>query len=247
MFSGSLRLAADPESRVRADIEVDDERLVVRAGGDELGNWDLTSLSFLPAPGGFRLNADGEDLILTTGDNPSFAELVGINAPPEVESNGNGAAPIESPPPGAESQRFGKLRKRSAASWVDDERLDPKLAYAIMAAAAVLLVGAALHWGDARLLGDEGLPLERIFSGTAAIAAAIGAVIAWREDRRLIGAGISLGAGVIGLVVLFFYTLEAGLGIGFFLAMLAVVPLTAASVVGLTPRGIAPTEGSGRR
>ena len=51
MFSGSLRLAADPESRVRAEIEVDDERLVVRAGGDELGNWDLGALSFQPAPG----------------------------------------------------------------------------------------------------------------------------------------------------------------------------------------------------
>jgi hypothetical protein len=244
MFSGSLRLATDPESRVRAEIEVDGERLVVRAGGDELGNWDLGALSFQPAPGGFHISADGEDLILTTGDNSSFAELVGMSSPLQAESNGNGAAAQEPPSAGADSDRFVKLRKRSAASWVDDDTMNPKLAYAIMAAAVVLMAGAALSWGDARLLGDEGIPLERLFSGTAAIGAVVGAVLAWREHRRMIGAGISLGAGIIALVVLYFYAAEVGLGPGYFIAMLAAVPLTAAAAIGLTGRGIAPKEGS---
>ena len=241
-FPGSLRLAADPQSRVRAEIEVDDERLVVRAGGDELGNWSLAAVSFDPAPGGFRMSADGEDLILTTGDNPAFAQIVGVDAPPPLVNNGDEAEPAEAAPPpkGADSKRFGQLRKRSAASWVDDDTMDPLLAYILMACGLLVIVGAALSWGEFRLLGDDGLPWSRIFTGVAAVGAIIGAVLAWREQRRMIGAGIATGAGVIVLAILYFYAAEAGLGLGFFLTMLAIVPLSITAVVGLTPKGIAP-------
>lgn len=246
-FPGSLRLAADPESRVRADIEVDAERLVVRAGGDELGNWELSSLTFDPAPGGFRMRADGEDLILTTGDNPKFADLVGIAAPPEPSKNGqeepvaaSEVATKTAPRPGADSKRFGRLRSRSAASWVDDDTLHPVLAYIVMAAGILTVTGAALNWGDVRLLGADGLPWARIFAATAGIGAIVGAYLAWREQKRMMGAGIAVGAGVIALVLLYLYGAEAGLGIGYFLAWLAVVPLIGAAVVGLTKLGIAP-------
>jgi hypothetical protein len=240
-FPGSLRLASDPESRVRAEIEVNDERLVVRAGEDELGNWELARLVFDPAPGGFRMNADGEDLILTTGDNPAFADLVGVPAPPKLGSNGSGQEQdSDATAPGAESKRFGQLRTRSAASWVSEDTMHPLLAYAIFAAGLIVIVGAALNWGDSRLLGGDGIPWARIFAGAAAIGAMVGAYIAWREERRTFGAGIAVGSGSLVLVLLFFYSRAAGLGFGFFLAMLAVVPLTAAAVVGLTQYGIAP-------
>ncbi len=240
-FPGSLRLAEDPQSRVRAEIEVDDERLVVRAGGDELGNWALAAVSFDPAPGGFIMSADGEELILTTGDNPAFAQIVGVDAPPPLVTNGDeaGTAADAVPEKGAESKRFGQLRKRSAASWVDDDTMNPLLAYVLMAAGLLVIVGVALNWGEFRLLGDDGLPWGRIFAGAAAIGAIVGAVLAWREQRRMIGAGIATGAAVIILVILYFYAAEAGLGIGFFLTILAVVPLTIAAIVGLTPKGIA--------
>jgi hypothetical protein len=244
-FPGSLRLATDPQSRVRADIEVNDERLVVRAGGDELGNWALSSVTFDPAPGGFRMNADGEDLILTTGDNPAFAQIVGVDAPPPLVTNSEDAEPVKKaaravPSKGADSKRFGQLRKSSAASWVDDDTLDPLLAYVLMAAGLLVIVGAALNWGDFRLLGDDGFPWGRLFAGTGAVGAIVGAVLAWREHRRMIGAGIATGAGVVILAVLYFYAREAGLGLGYFVAMLAAVPLTIAGVIGLTPKGIAP-------
>ena len=239
VFAGSLRLAADPKSRVRAEIVVDDERLVVRAGSDELGNWPLSSLTFDPAPGGFRMNADGEELILTTGDNVSFADLVGVSAPPAANTNGQNRDPQpETTRPGAESTRFGQLRSRSAASWVSDDTLHPVLAYVILASALVLIAGAALNWGATRLVGD-GAPWSRIFTGAAAIGAAVGAFLAWRQERRVMGAGIAAGAGGITLLILYFYAAEAGLGFGFFLAMIAVVPLTTAAVLGLTSRGIA--------
>ena len=245
VFAGSLRLAADPESRVRAEIEVDEERLVVRAGGDELGNWSLANVTFNAVAGGFRMNADGEDLILTTGDNRSFADIVGVEPPPKLGANGDESHAIETPPPGADSRRFGQLRKRSAAGWVDDDTLNPMLAYLIMAAALILITGAALSWGDARLVGDDGVPWGRIFVATAAIGAVVGAVIAWTQQRRVLGAGIAVGAGFIALLVLYLDAAEAGLGLGFFLAMVAVVPMTVAAVVGVTSRGIAPNDHEG--
>ena len=128
-------------------------------------------------------------------------------------------------------------------SMSDGLTFNPIVAYAIMAAAVVLAAGAALAWGDARLLGDDGVPVERVFTGLAAVGALVGAILAWREHRRMIGAGISLGAGIIALVILYFYAAEAGLGPGYFVAMLAAVPLTAAAALGLTKRGITPTEG----
>ena len=240
VFVGSLRLATDPESRVRADIEVDDDRLVVRAGGDELGNWELANLTFDPLPGGFRINADGEELILTTGDNSKFADIVGVDAPPKLGTNG--AQPKEAaapPPPGADSKRFRQLRTRSAAGWVSDDTLSTLLAYVILAASVILIAGAALNWGEGRLVGD-GVAWGRIFVGAAAIAAAIGAFLAWRQERRVMGSGIAVGAGVVSLLLLYLYAADAGLGFGFFLAMIAVVPLTAAAAIGLTKHGIAP-------
>jgi len=237
MFAGSLRLATDAESRVRAEIEVNAERLVVTTGGDELGNWELAALTIDPAPGGFRINADGEDLILTTGDNKSFADLVGVDAPPPLGKNGD-QPPDEAPTKGAESKRFGQLRKRSAMSWVSEDTLHPILAYVIMASSLVLIAGAALNWGDARLVGS-GVPWGRVFVGVAAIAAIIGAYLAWREEQRMMGAGIAVGAGVISLLLLYLYAAEAGLGFGFFIAMIAIVPLTAAAAIGLTARGAA--------
>ncbi len=187
------------------------------------------------------MSADGEDLILTTGDNPAFAKIVGVDAPPPLVTNGDEPEPVkEAPTKGAESKRFGQLRKRSAASWVDDDTMDPLLAYILMATGLLVIVGAALNWGDYRLLGDDGFPWSRVFVGAAAVGAIIGAVLAWREQRRMIGAGIATGAGVISLAVLYFYAAEAGLGLGFFLAILAIVPLTITAVVGLTPKGIAP-------
>ena len=244
-FPGSLRLASDPESRVRAQIEVDDERLVVRTGEEELGNWELAALDFDPTPGGFRMNADGEELILTTGDNPAFADLVGVTPPPKLGSNGSEAAEQAVPAKGADSSRFGSLRSRSAATWVSEDTMHPLLSYAVFAAGIVVIVGAVLNWGDARLLGGDGIPWARIFAGAAAIGAMVGAYIAWREERRTFGAGIAVGSGALILILLFFYARAAGLGLGFFVAMIAVVPLTAAAVVGLTKWGVAPEPDRG--
>ena len=168
-------------------------------------------------------------------------QIVGVDAPPPLVNNGEEpAVKDEVPAKGAESKRFGQLRKRSAATWVDDDTMDPLLAYILMAAGLLVIVGAALNWGDVRLLGDDGFPWSRVFAGAAAVGAIVGAVLAWREQRRMIGAGIATGAGVITLVILYFYASEAGLGLGFFLTMMAIVPLTIAAIVGLTPKGIAP-------
>ena len=233
-FTGSLRLAADPDSRVRADIEIDADRLILRAGGDELGAWELTGIDIEPAPGGFRVQADGEDLILTTGDNPTFAELVGVGVPPAEQIGGNGASAASK---GAESSRFRNLRTRSAASWADDETLRTPLAYAIAGSAIVLILAAALSWGELRLIGNDGVSWARVFVGLAGVGGAVGAYLGWREHRRLIGAGLAAGGGLLGLLVMYFYLRKAGIGLGFFLAMIAAVLLTTAAILGLTKWG----------
>jgi hypothetical protein len=233
-FTGSLRLATDPESRVRADIVVEQERLVVRANGGELGNWALSEVAFNPAPGGFRVSADGEELILTTGDNASFAEIVGVEPPPVIEPATSAAAP------GTVSARLDRLRDRSPGRWVSADTLRTSLVYVVMGSALVLVLASALTWGDVRLVGGSGaIPWGRVFTSAAALAAAIGAYMAWRQERRMAGSALAAGAGLLALLVMYAYARRAGLGVGFLLGYMATLPLIAAAVLGLTDRGVA--------
>lgn len=236
-FHGSLSLADDPASAVRADIQVDEERLLIEAAGDSLGDWPLAEIVISPTPGGFRVRADGEDLMLTTVDDHGFAAAVGVD-PPEA-----GDTYIEDE---VEERRssgtFGRLRSRSAAGWVADETLRDEVAYALLAAAVLLVIGAALPWGDTRLVDGDSFPWGRALTVLTGLTAGVATFMAWRRGQRVPGTAVAAGAGVIALLVLYFYARAAGIGFGFVLSMLAIFPLGAAAAIGLTKLGIAPSR-----
>lgn len=232
-FHGSLALADDPSSSVRADIQVDEERLLIEAAGDSLGDWPLAEIIISPAQGGFRVRADGEDLMLTTADDHGFAAAVGID-PPEDGDEYFEEEFVEKRSSGA----FGRLRSKSAAGWVADETLRDEVAYALLAAAVLLLLGAALPWGETRLVDGDGFPWGRALTMLAGLTAGVATYTAWRRGQRIPGTAVAAGAGLIALVVLYFYARAAGIGFGFILSMLAIFPLGAAAAIGLTKMGI---------
>lgn len=82
-FNGSLRLVGDI-ARVHVAIDLTEEHeLKISTEDVEIGHWQIGALAIRAADDGFHVLADGEELILTTDDDPAFAIAMGIrNAPP---------------------------------------------------------------------------------------------------------------------------------------------------------------------
>lgn len=82
-FDGRLRLLGEHGPGVGIHIDLNQERLHVTSGTVEIGNWDLKEVLILAKEDGFHLRAEGEEVVLTTDDDPGFAVAVGVrNAPP---------------------------------------------------------------------------------------------------------------------------------------------------------------------
>jgi hypothetical protein len=82
-YDGLLRLAGDfsPPIRVTIDLTEDHE---LRIGTDEIeiGQWPVEALTIRAQDDGFHLLSEGEELVITTDNDPAFAVSMGVrNAP----------------------------------------------------------------------------------------------------------------------------------------------------------------------
>ncbi len=251
-FTGSVRLASDPTTSVTADVVIDDVHLVVSSGPAQIGDWTRQEIEIDAAADGFRLHADGEDLILDVTDPEGFAAAVGIPAfePHRDEPAPSGPRRVKSaagrggrrPFPTADSlsSRFDDLRQRSAAGYGDDTTLRPMLVWPLLGSAALLGLGALLGWGPFHLIGDTGFPLARVVGGAAALGAAAGVYLASRRHQRATGVPLIVAAAVLALLAIFAYANEAGLHIGFLLSFVGVAGLGALGGIAMTSWGTTP-------
>lgn len=80
-FIGLLRLPDErPGSGLSVRVDVDEERLVLYAGEERLGEWRLDDIGVHADDEGFHLRLEGEDVALTTNDDGSFALALGLAA-----------------------------------------------------------------------------------------------------------------------------------------------------------------------
>lgn len=77
-FDGKLRLAGDPGGAVRAVFEIDNDRLMVTAGDQEIGNWHLRELTVTHRPEGVALAVEGDELIVAVSDRNGLAEALAL-------------------------------------------------------------------------------------------------------------------------------------------------------------------------
>jgi len=254
-FTGSLRLAGDPTIAVTAEVMIDDEHLVVRSGPAQIGDWARQEIEIDASAEGFRLRADGEDLILDVTDPEGFAAAVGIPAfePHRDEPAESGTLrdePAESgprrikPAAGRRGRRpfptADSLSSRFAAGYRDDTTLRPILVWPLLGSAMLLGVGALLGWGPFHLIGDSTFPLARVVGGVAAVAAVIGVYLASRHHQRSGGVPVIVAAAVLSLLVLYAFANEAGLHIGFLLSFIGVLGLGALGGIAMTDWGTTP-------
>lgn len=82
-FDGSLRLVGDPAAvHVAIDL-TEDQHMRITTEDVEIGDWKIGEVAVRAADDGFHMITDGEELVITTDDDPAFAIAMGIrNAPP---------------------------------------------------------------------------------------------------------------------------------------------------------------------
>lgn len=77
-FNASLKLGGDPQP-LPADLTVDQGRLVIKSSDQLIGDWGLKDLAFQRVANGFRMDVEGEQLILEMSDGAAFEEAIGFN------------------------------------------------------------------------------------------------------------------------------------------------------------------------
>ena len=81
LFNASLKVPGDTSS-LAATLLVENGRLEIKAGDQPIGDWSLKEIDLDPMDTGFRMFADGEQLLIEVKDRSGFEEAVGRNSGP---------------------------------------------------------------------------------------------------------------------------------------------------------------------
>lgn len=74
-FTASLRAIGDAQA-LPATVKLEEGRLSIAAGETEIGTWPLTEIDLEPIPTGYRLGAEGEQILIELKDIDSFSEAL---------------------------------------------------------------------------------------------------------------------------------------------------------------------------
>ena len=160
----------------------------MKAGGSEIGSWDLNDVSIEESEGAFRIIAEDESLILRVRDAKRFAGTVGVTISPAM--SGDMATPIVPTPtkrapddmPLVVDEPISQPLPPSVPAHVpqaspagpDETPLARHLSWSLVGVGALLFLGALLDWGAFRLTNNN-FPFARllvVLAGFASLAAA---------------------------------------------------------------------------
>ena len=79
-FTGHLLLQDRVGTRVQVTIDIEAERLTLRVGSKFIGSWALADVGVRGEDDGFHLRIEGEEVVLTTQDDPAFARIIGLHS-----------------------------------------------------------------------------------------------------------------------------------------------------------------------
>ncbi len=82
-YEALLRIRGDSEPPLGVEIDLTDDRFIVRAGDTQVANWSREEIRVSALQDGFHLRAEGEEVILDVTDDAKFALDLGLrNAHP---------------------------------------------------------------------------------------------------------------------------------------------------------------------
>lgn len=84
-YEATLRLPGDNEAPLGVELDLTDDRLTVRAGDIEVGDWSRDEIRVSALQDGFHIRAEGEEIVLEVTDDAHFAVDLGLrNAHPSL-------------------------------------------------------------------------------------------------------------------------------------------------------------------
>jgi hypothetical protein len=244
-FYGTMHIADQPESQLDAKVTVTIDRVSIQSHDTEIGTWPHRAVEAHKTGKDIYLTADGETLVLTLGNGDFFMDLLTMDdpSPPTKRRRGSRlAAEIESwktesesPPPGA------SLFDAAATSThvAGDGRLSTPLAIGLIVATMLILAGAAMTWGSARLFDPGGFPIARALAGFGGVAGLLAIYLAYFDRRRFTGAAVAVATGIVVFGIVLVYMRAARLGLGFLLSMFGSIGLIVVgtlAIVGIRTR-----------
>ncbi len=85
-FSASLKTLGDRQG-LAATVVIENDRLSIEAGAESIGDWSLDEIHLEPTPNGYRMAAEGEQLLIEMPDAEAFAsELNEMSSEPNQKS-----------------------------------------------------------------------------------------------------------------------------------------------------------------
>lgn len=84
-YEATLRMRDDAGPPLGVEIDLTDDRLTLRAGSTEVGDWSLDQIRVSALVDGFHVRAEGEEIILDVTEDARFALDLGLrNAHPTL-------------------------------------------------------------------------------------------------------------------------------------------------------------------
>lgn len=75
-FDARLRLLGESGLPLGVEIDLTGERMILTAAGKPLADWNLEDIRIVPTPSGFRVDAEGEAVILNVTDSERFVKEI---------------------------------------------------------------------------------------------------------------------------------------------------------------------------
>ncbi len=82
-YQAVLRMPEET-SGIGVVVDLDAEHIAIRSGEIEIGEWPLGSVRIIATDEGFRLRADGEEVVITVSQDAEFAVELGLRSAPPV-------------------------------------------------------------------------------------------------------------------------------------------------------------------
>jgi hypothetical protein len=253
-FTGQVHLLDEPDHILDAKVTIDLNRVLIRAGDAEIGSWPHADVNLEKVDNNIHLKTDGGTLVLALDNGDFFLDLMGVNDDPPLPTGRRArrrkpALMPDPPPPAAPGSKsnyvgddataasFSDLRNKAAESYHDDAKIGPRLALVLAGAAILVILGAAIDWGSARLLDPGSFPIARSLAGFAGVAGLIGLYFAYFDRERVIGSALAISAGGVLLGILYFYMRAAQLKLGFVLTLVGAIGLVFVGAFGMAQQG----------
>lgn len=71
-FDGRLRVLGQPGLPLGVEVDLTRDRMVVSTDGGPLAEWVLDDIVIYPTASGYRIDAEGEEVILNVTDSTAF-------------------------------------------------------------------------------------------------------------------------------------------------------------------------------